>query len=56
MAILDATLSTFTLVNLLNYSINVFLSVVKILRFLGDRIYSANEHNMFCMKPNPDSQ
>ena len=40
----DATLSTFTLVNSLEYNINAFLSVVKILRFLGDRIYSSNEH------------
>ena len=43
----DATLSTFTLVNSLKYSIDVFSSVVKILGFLGDRIYSANEHHMF---------
>ena len=38
----DATLSTFALVNTINYrsySINVFLSVVKILGFLGDRIH-----------------
>ena len=30
-----ATLSTFTLVNSLNYSTNLFLSVVKIIKFLG---------------------
>ena len=48
----DATLSTFTLVNSLDYSINAFLSVVEMLRFLGDRTYSSNEHYMFYMKPN----
>ena len=35
MAMFYATLSTFTLVNSLNYSTNLFLSVVKIIKFLG---------------------
>ena len=42
----DATLSTFSLVNSLNYRTNIFWSVVKILRFLGDHIYSANKHHI----------
>ena len=53
----DATLRTFALVNTLNYSINIFLSVVKILRFPGDRIYIFSKWTpyVFCMKPNPAS-
>ena len=47
MAMFDAMMSTFTLVNSLNYSINVFLNVVKMLRFLGDRIY-IQQMNTIC--------
>ena len=51
MATFDATLSTFILVNSLNYSINVFLSVVRVLRLLGDRIYSAKLHETKSSQP-----
>ena len=46
-AMFNDTQNTFTLVNSLNYSINVFSSVVKILRFLvGDR--SLQQINTIC--------
>ena len=61
MAMFDATLgmfsSRFSLVNSLLKLQNKYISERgKNTIFLGDRIYSANEHHMFCTKPNPDSQ
>ena len=57
MATFEATLSTFTLENSLDYSINAFLSVVKILRFLGDRIYKGiHQMNTVCFHETKSSQ
>ena len=50
-AMFDATPSTFALIHTLNYSINVFLSMVKILGFLGDRIY-IQQMNTICFSLN----
>ena len=58
MAMFHVTLSTFTLVNSLNYSMYVCIyerdKNTRISR--GSYIYSGNEHHMkFCVKPNPAS-
>ena len=56
MAMFDATLSAFTFANSLNYSINVFLSVVKILRFLGDRLYIQQMNTVYVLHETKSSQ
>ena len=56
MAMFDATLSAFTFANSLNYSINVFLSVVKILRFLGDRLYIQQMNTVYVLHETKSNQ